>query len=196
MTHRPVRFPAVRRERTISAPPAAVYRAWLDPDILRRWLAPGDLELARAEVDERVGGRFRIWQSQAGTPVGGFEAELLELVPGERIVFRWGFVGPARQDGPSFDSLLTVTLQPVPEGTRLVLGLHRRRDQGVSSRRRPRPRLAAGLSGHADRRQSAASSGSVVKETVKLRHYQRHSRQRGPLARGGRKAGRGGRAAG
>jgi uncharacterized protein YndB with AHSA1/START domain len=121
MTHSPARFAAIRRERTISAPPSAVYRAWLDPDILRSWLVPGGLEFARAEVDERVGGRFRIWQSQAGAPAGGFEAELLELVPDERLVFRWGFVGPARDEGPRFDSLLTVTLHPVPEGTRLVL---------------------------------------------------------------------------
>jgi uncharacterized protein YndB with AHSA1/START domain len=115
------RFPAVRRERTIAAPPAAVYRAWLEPEILKQWLAPGGLEFDRAEVDERVGGRYRIWHSQAGTPAGGFEAELIELVPGERIVFRWGFVGPDRDAGPRYDSLLTVTLQPTPAGTRLVL---------------------------------------------------------------------------
>jgi uncharacterized protein YndB with AHSA1/START domain len=116
------RSPAVRRERTIAAPPAAVYRAWLEPQILKQWLAPGGLELDRAEVDERVGGRYRIWHSQAGSPSGGFEAEVVELVPDERIVFRWGFVGPDRDaGGPRYDSLLTVTLQPAPTGTRLVL---------------------------------------------------------------------------
>jgi uncharacterized protein YndB with AHSA1/START domain len=120
-------FPAVRRERTIAAPPAAVYRAWLEPEILKQWLAPGGLELERAEVDERVGGRYRIWHSQAGSPAGGFEAELVELVPDERIVFRWGFVGPDRDATPPFDSLLTVTLEPVPAGTRLVL-VHERLD--------------------------------------------------------------------
>ncbi|MFI9718971.1 SRPBCC domain-containing protein [Streptomyces sp. NPDC052396] len=127
MTSSPTPFPAVRRERTLSAPPATVYRAWLDPEILQRWLAPGTLELARAEVDERVGGRFRVWQTQSNTPIGGFDAELLELVPNERIVFRWGFVGPDRDAGPRFDSLLTVTLHPVPEGTRLII-VHERLD--------------------------------------------------------------------
>lgn len=91
------------------------------PGILRKWFGPGGFDVPRVEVEEHVGGRFRIWHSLAGEPAGGFEAELLELVPDERLVFRWGFVGPARDDGPCFDSLLTVTLHPVPEGTRLVL---------------------------------------------------------------------------
>jgi uncharacterized protein YndB with AHSA1/START domain len=29
--------------------------------LLRRWMTPGGLEVTRAEVDERPGGRFRIW---------------------------------------------------------------------------------------------------------------------------------------
>jgi uncharacterized protein YndB with AHSA1/START domain len=118
---------AVRLERTIPAPPAAVYRAWLEPDLLRRWLAPGGLEVTRAEVDHRVGGRFRIWHGEAGADVGGFDCELLELVPDQRIVYRWGFVGPQRTEEPGYDSLLTVTLREAPEGTLLTL-VHERLD--------------------------------------------------------------------
>ncbi len=113
---------AVRLQRTIAAPPARVYRAWLDPELLQRWLAAGDRSVTRAEVDERPGGRFRTWQADAtGADAGGFACELVELVPNERIVMNWGFVGPQRRDGPSFDSRLTVTLRPVPDGTELEL---------------------------------------------------------------------------
>jgi uncharacterized protein YndB with AHSA1/START domain len=119
-------FPAVRREMVFSVPVHAVYRAWLTPGILQRWLAPGSYECARAEVDERVGGRFRIWQTDSGQPAGGFEAEILELAPDRRIAWRWGFVGPDR--AVRFDSLLTVTLDEIPDGgTRLTL-LHERLD--------------------------------------------------------------------
>jgi uncharacterized protein YndB with AHSA1/START domain len=112
----------VRLQRTISASPERVYRAWLEPELLQRWMAPGSMQVARVEVDERVGGRYRIWQQHAGGDVGGFECELLELLPSERIVWRWGFVGPARDDGPTFDSRLTVTLREVPGGgTELTL---------------------------------------------------------------------------
>jgi uncharacterized protein YndB with AHSA1/START domain len=120
---------AVRLQRTIPAPPDRVYRAWLDPDLLARWMAPGALDVTRAEVDERVGGQFRIWHASADGDVGGFEAELLELVPGERIVFRWGFVGPDRLAGPTYDSLLTITLREAPDGGTALTLVHERLDE-------------------------------------------------------------------
>jgi uncharacterized protein YndB with AHSA1/START domain len=118
----------VRLVRTIPAPPARVYRAWLEPDLLRRWLAPGGLEVTRAEVQERAGGRYRIWQGGADGEVGGFECELLELDPPRRIVFRWGFVGPRRAAGPTYDSLLTVTFRESPVGATEVTLVHERLD--------------------------------------------------------------------
>ncbi len=121
--------PAVRLERTIPASPAQVYRAWLDPELLVRWMAPGAYAVTRAEVDERVGGHFRIWQADpAGTAAGGFDGELAELVTGQRIAFRWGFVGPQRQDGAAFDSLLTVTLREAPDGGTVLTLVHERLD--------------------------------------------------------------------
>jgi uncharacterized protein YndB with AHSA1/START domain len=121
-------IPAVHRELTLPATPHDVYRAWLTPEILRRWLAPGEIECARAEVDERVGGRFRIWHTESGQPAGGFEAELLELVPDERIVWRWGFVGPDREAGPRYDSLLTVSLAGAADGGTHLTLRHERLD--------------------------------------------------------------------
>jgi uncharacterized protein YndB with AHSA1/START domain len=114
----------VRLERTIPAPPAQVYRAWLDPELLQRWMAPGSMAMTRAEVEEWPGGYYRIWQEDSGRDVGGFEAELLELVPDERLVFRWGFVGPQRTAGPVFDSQLTVTFQEDPAGSTLLSLVH------------------------------------------------------------------------
>src|SRR5271165_840426 len=101
---------AVRIDRLIPAPPHQVYRGWLSPDLLCRRLAPEGLEVDGADVDERVGGHCRIWQTAAGSAAGGFDCELMELVPDRRLVFRWGFVGPERNDGPRFASLLTITL--------------------------------------------------------------------------------------
>jgi uncharacterized protein YndB with AHSA1/START domain len=118
----------VRLHRTIPAPPERVYRAWLEPELLRRWLAPGSLEVTRAEVDERVGGHYRIWHGSAEGDVGGFEAELLELVPSRRIVFRWGFVGPERLAGPVYDSLLTITLEEAAGGATALTLVHERLD--------------------------------------------------------------------
>jgi uncharacterized protein YndB with AHSA1/START domain len=130
----------VRLHRTIPAPPERVYRAWLEPELLRRWLAPG-LEVTRVEVDERVGGHYRIWHSSAEGDVGGFEGELLELVPGRRIVFRWGFVGPERLAGPVYDSLLTITLDEAAGGATALTLVHERLDDLYAAR----PDVAEGV---------------------------------------------------
>jgi uncharacterized protein YndB with AHSA1/START domain len=118
----------VRIERLISAPPNIVYRAWLDPELLRRWLAPGSMAVARVEVDERVGGHVRVWQTHDGQDAGGFECRLIELVPDQRIVFHWGCVGPHRTEGPTFDSLLTITLRASPGNTTTLTLVHERLD--------------------------------------------------------------------
>jgi uncharacterized protein YndB with AHSA1/START domain len=126
VTPAPSRQPVVRLHRLIPAPPDRVYRAWLDPDVLRLWLAPGELQVTRVEIDERVGGHFRVWHGTSDGDVGGFECELLELIPGERIVFRWGFVGPDRADGRRYDSRLTITLDEAPDGATALTLVHER----------------------------------------------------------------------
>ena len=121
---------AVRIERVIPAPPARVYRAWLDPATLAHWSAPVGFEVARHEVDERVGGYYRCWHVDAqGRELGGYDAEILELVPNERIVLRWRFVGPGRAFDEGTESQLTITLAPTAEGAaRPALLAQRRRN--------------------------------------------------------------------
>ena len=119
--------PTVRLQRTFAATPDRVYRAWLDPELLRRWLAPAALSVRDVEVDERVGGHHRTWQLDAdGANVGGFDSTLVELVPNERIVFEWRFVGPDRVADPSHDSRLTILLEPAPGGTTSLTLVHER----------------------------------------------------------------------
>ncbi len=122
-------YPPVRLTRTLPAPRDRVYRAWLDPDVVRRWLAPVGFDVARAEVDERVGGRLAAWHVDAdGHEVGGFESEVLELVPPERIVLAWRFVGSDRLEGDTQETRLTVIMQePAPGTTELTL-VHERLD--------------------------------------------------------------------
>ena len=129
MTPTPSPQQVVRTQRLIPAPPDKVYRAWLEPDLLRLWLAPGELQMTRVEIDERVGGHYRVWHGTTDGDVGGFDCELLELVPNERIVFRWGFVGPDRADGPRYDSLLTITLGEAPDGATALMLVHERLDE-------------------------------------------------------------------
>jgi uncharacterized protein YndB with AHSA1/START domain len=113
---------SVRLQRTVPAKPAQVYRAWLDPDLLAQWMIPRSTPAVRADVDDRAGGHLRIY----ATDGSGFDAELTEMVPDRRLVFRWGFVGPQRKDGPWYDSLLTVTFDDTDDGGTLLTLVHER----------------------------------------------------------------------
>jgi uncharacterized protein YndB with AHSA1/START domain len=118
---------AVLIERTIAAPAERLYRAWLEPEVIEQWMEPGSFRVSRAEVEPVVGGKYRIWHAEDGEVKGGFESEILELVPNEKIVFAWGFVGPDR-DGPVYDSTLVVTFEAGPEGSTKLTLTHDRLD--------------------------------------------------------------------
>ena len=57
---------AVRITRRFAASPEQLYRAWLDPEIVGRWMAPGGSEVTDAAIEERVGGRYSITQASGG----------------------------------------------------------------------------------------------------------------------------------
>lgn len=120
--------PAVRIDRVFTASPERLYRAWLDPQLIRQWLAPGDMQVSYADVDERVGGRYRIWQEHHGVAKGGCEGEVIELIPNERIVLRWGWAGPEHDRGPVYDSILTITLKAMADGRTALTLVHERLD--------------------------------------------------------------------
>ena len=85
----------VRLHRVLRAPPERVYRAFLDPDAMVKWLPPHGFTGKVHHVDARVGGTYRMSFTNFGS--GGshsFGGEYLELVPNERIVHTDRFDDP------------------------------------------------------------------------------------------------------
>jgi len=76
----------IRLHRVLRAPPERIYRAFLDPAALCKWLAPNGFTCTVHELEAKVGGRYRIsftnFSSGGGHSFGG---TYLELVPNERI---------------------------------------------------------------------------------------------------------------
>ncbi|MCI4357000.1 MAG: SRPBCC domain-containing protein [Thermoplasmata archaeon] len=114
----------VRVERTMHAPPERVFRAFLDPDLIRQWVTPGDLVVDGVTVDPKVGGRIVVDHSRNGIPTGRFEGEFVKIVPSRELVYRWAFVGTEPEKGEFFDTLVTVTLAPVAGGMTRVTVVH------------------------------------------------------------------------
>jgi uncharacterized protein YndB with AHSA1/START domain len=74
--------------RLIRAPREVVFAAWLEPASLAKWMRPGDVTAVTAEVDPRVGGRFRIVMTH-GRGDGEHHGEYLEIERPSRLVFTW-----------------------------------------------------------------------------------------------------------
>ncbi|MDP9209698.1 MAG: SRPBCC domain-containing protein [Actinomycetota bacterium] len=118
---------SVRLTRTIQAPPEEVYRAWTEPDRLRRWFGPDGFEVLEVELEARPGGRYRTAVTGPGGLRGSFEGEFRELVPGQRIVATWSWVAdPAVAGAEPEVSLLTVTLAEAAQGTTELTLVHDR----------------------------------------------------------------------
>jgi uncharacterized protein YndB with AHSA1/START domain len=108
----------VTLHRVLRAPPERVYRAFLDPDAMVKWLPPHGFTGRVLEMDARVDGRFRMQFTNLATGQShAFGGRYLELVPGERIVNNDRF-DDAQLPGEMRN---TVTFKAVSVGTELVV---------------------------------------------------------------------------
>ena len=72
--------------REFDAPRRLVWQAWTTPDLVRRWWAGQRGEVTEAEIDLRVGGRWRYVMIAHGAHEVAFHGEFREIVPEERLV--------------------------------------------------------------------------------------------------------------
>ena len=72
--------------REFSAPKHLVYRAWTTPELVKRWWAGQRGEVTSADIDLRVGGRWRYVMLAHGSFEVAFHGTYREIVPNERIV--------------------------------------------------------------------------------------------------------------
>ncbi len=107
--------PSLTIKRRFNAPPAKVYAAWTDPQMIARWFGPPGVERVEAESDLRVGGAYSIAMHMPGDRhdvMGVYR----EIVPNQKLVYTWAW-----KSTPERDSLVTVTFKPDGEGTLLTL---------------------------------------------------------------------------
>lgn len=108
MTH------TVRFQRVFRAPADRVFRAFIDPDAMAKWLPPHGFTGRVHAMDARVGGGYRMSFTQLGNgQTHSFGGTFLELVPGERLRHTDTF------DDPNLpgEMVTTVTFRSVLVGT-------------------------------------------------------------------------------
>ena len=107
---------AVRLHRVLRAKPEKVYRAFVDPDAMAKWLPPNGFTGKVHHMDARVGGTYKMsFTNFTSGKSHSFGGEYLELVANERL--RW----TDRFDDPNLPGEMTVTvsLKKVSVGTEL-----------------------------------------------------------------------------
>lgn len=106
----------VRLHRVLRAPPARVYRAFLNADAMAKWIPPNGFTCTVHHMEARVGGTFRMsftnFTSGNGHSFGG---EYLEMVPDALIRYTDKF------EDPNLPGVIhvTVSLKAVSCGTEL-----------------------------------------------------------------------------
>jgi len=95
----------VRLHRVLKAPPEKVYRAFLDPAAMCKWISPNGFTCTVHHMEPKVGGTFKMsftnFTNQQSHSFGG---EYLELVPNEKLRYTDKF------DDPNLPGVLKVTV--------------------------------------------------------------------------------------
>lgn len=108
----------VRLHRVLATRPEKVYRAFLSPAALARWLPPNGFTCTVHQFDARVGGAFRMSFENFTTGLShAFGGRFIELEPHERIRYTDAFDDP---DLPG-EMVVSVVLRPVSVGTEIEI---------------------------------------------------------------------------
>jgi uncharacterized protein YndB with AHSA1/START domain len=95
----------IQLHRVLRAPPERVYRAFIDPAAMCKWLPPNGFTATIHHMDAKVGGSFKMsftnFTTQSSTSFGG---EYLELIPNEKLCYTDVF------DDPNLPGVMTVTI--------------------------------------------------------------------------------------
>ncbi|MEN9560458.1 MAG: hypothetical protein RLZZ502_1669 [Pseudomonadota bacterium] len=95
----------IRLHRVLKAPPDKVYRAFITPKALEKWIPPNGFTCTVHSLDARVGGSFKMsftnFTTEASHHFGG---DYLEMKPGELLRYTDKF------DDPNLPGVMTVTV--------------------------------------------------------------------------------------
>ena len=113
--------------RVVAAPPAAVYRALLDPDAVAEWRVPAGMRARVHEFEPREGGKFRVSLTyraagdtgKSGAHTDTYHGHFVRLVPDQQVVEDIEF----ETSDPRLRGVMTMTttLRPIDGGTEVHL---------------------------------------------------------------------------
>lgn len=108
----------VRLHRVLATKPEKVYRAFLEPDAMAKWLPPNGFLCTVHSFEGKVGGSFKMsFRNFTTGKSESFGGKYLELVPNQKIIYTDVFDNPALPG----EMKVTVTIKQVAVGTDLSI---------------------------------------------------------------------------
>lgn len=108
--------PSLTIKRRFNAPPSKVFAAWADPQKVKRWMGPGEVQVMSAEGDPRTGGRYRWLMKAPDGTEHDVSGVYRDVIPNEKLVFTWAW-----KSTPERESLVTVLIKPDGQGSLMTL---------------------------------------------------------------------------
>ena len=102
--------------KVVRASPERLFSAWTNPDQLRRWWGPIGATCPSAEVDLRVGGRYRIENRFPDGKTIWIVGEFEVVAPPHKLVYTWRL-----DPGPARTERVMVSFEPQDDGTEVVV---------------------------------------------------------------------------
>lgn len=110
-------IPVVRIFREFDAPPELVYRAHVEPELVKQWMGPRSIDMAIETWDIRTGGEYRYTALRDGEEIAHFYGSIHRVWENEKIVQTFGF-----EEMPEAVALETLHLVDLSDGrTRLEI---------------------------------------------------------------------------
>ena len=106
--------------RIIPASAERLFKAWTEPEQLKQWWGPESVTCIAAEVDLRVGGRYRIGNRFPDGSVLWISGKFERIDAPHKLVYTWQIGTDPREE------LVTVSFRPTADGQTEVTVVHKR----------------------------------------------------------------------
>jgi uncharacterized protein YndB with AHSA1/START domain len=104
--------------RTFAAPREKVFRAWTEPEQIKKWLAPAGCGTPSAEIELRVGGTYRLGMQFPNEDIFYVSGAYREVEPPAKLAFTWRWEKPEMDFG---ETLVTIEFYDRGGVTEVVL---------------------------------------------------------------------------